>query len=266
MADFDSNGIGKDQVRLWTFGAVCAVALHVGLVVFAVASFQNDESDDDLGAPALEIGLELTSPKLEPTDLPPGPSSEASAASPAVSAQEAIVKPTDLPKAAATETDDPDRLVTENETQKPKDETPQVTAVQAAASQESVASEATAPPSLDKVPESDRSAAPAQGTGESRRRAKLTWQKELSAHFNRHKRYPEDRSQQAAEIVVSFLLDRTGHVLSTSIVRSSGDKAFDEAALAMLRRSDPVPAPPPLVADEGLSFTLPVNFRVKGRS
>jgi outer membrane biosynthesis protein TonB len=39
---------------------------------------------------------------------------------------------------------------------------------------------------------------------------------------------------------------------------------FDEAALAMIHRSDPVPPPPPLVADEGLSFTLPVIFRVKG--
>ena len=46
----------------------------------------------------------------------------------------------------------------------------------------------------------------------------------------------------------------------------SYDAAFDEAALAMVRRSDPVPQPPPLVADEGLNFTLPVIFRVKGRS
>ena len=32
----------------------------------------------------------------------------------------------------------------------------------------------------------------------------------------------------------------------------------------MIKRSDPVPQPPPLVADEGLNFTLPVIFRVKG--
>jgi TonB family protein len=55
-------------------------------------------------------------------------------------------------------------------------------------------------------------------------------------------------------------------VLSSSIVRGSGDPSFDQAALDMLKRSDPVPSPPPLVADEGLSFTLPVIFRVKGRS
>jgi TonB family protein len=57
-----------------------------------------------------------------------------------------------------------------------------------------------------------------------------------------------------------------GHVLSTSIVKGSGDKAFDEAALAMVRHADPVPQPPPLVADEGLNFTLPVIFKVKGKS
>ena len=94
----------------------------------------------------------------------------------------------------------------------------------------------------------------------------MTWQKELGAHLNRHKRYPADRSNKSAEIVVRFELDRTGHVVSSSIVRGSGDAAFDAAALEMLKRSDPVPVPPPLVADEGLSFTLPVIFRVKGKS
>jgi periplasmic protein TonB len=33
-----------------------------------------------------------------------------------------------------------------------------------------------------------------------------------------------------------------------------------------VRRSNPVPPPPPDVADEGLNFTLPVIFRIKGRS
>jgi hypothetical protein len=33
----------------------------------------------------------------------------------------------------------------------------------------------------------------------------------------------------------------------------------------MVRRSDPLPAPPPLIADDGLSFTVPVIFRVKGK-
>ena len=95
---------------------------------------------------------------------------------------------------------------------------------------------------------------------------RAAWQKELVAHLDRHKRYPPERVMKAAEIVVGFVLDRMGHVLSASIVKGSGDQAFDEAALAMVRRSDPVPAPPPAVADETLSFTLPVLFRIKGKS
>ncbi|MBR1211851.1 energy transducer TonB [Bradyrhizobium sp. JYMT SZCCT0180] len=129
----------------------------------------------------------------------------------------------------------------------------------------SVASEATATPSSEAIPEGPRSIAPAIGSGETARRVRATWQKELSAHLDKHKKYPKDRAQQAAEIAVRFTLDRMGRVFSVSIEKGSGDAAFDEAALSMVRRSDPVPAPPPLIADEGLSFTVPVIFRVKSK-
>ncbi len=113
------------------------------------------------------------------------------------------------------------------------------------------------------IPEGPRSVAPVIGTGESARRARVTWQKELVAHLDKHKRYPKERQQKSAEIQIRFTLDRMGHVLATDIEKGSGDAAFDEAALAMVRRSDPVPMPPPVIADEGLTFTLPVIFRVK---
>jgi TonB family protein len=156
--------------------------------------------------------------------------------------------------------------VTPNDSNKPKEEEAKIAAVQTQASTESIAAEATATPSTEAIPEGPRSVAPAQGTGESVRRMRATWQKELVAYLDKHKRYPAERSQKSAEIVVSFALDRMGHVLSAGIVKGSGDAAFDQAALAMVRKSDPVPPPPPLVADEGLSFTLPVIFRFKGRS
>jgi periplasmic protein TonB len=94
-------------------------------------------------------------------------------------------------------------------------------------------------------------------------RERLTWQRELAAHLDRYKRYPSDRASQAAQIVLGFALDRTGRVLSVAVVRGSGDRSFDDAALAVMRRADPVPAPPPRIADSGLSFTLPVIFRAK---
>jgi protein TonB len=206
------------------------------------------------------------SPRLEATDLPPGPDTDASVASPALAEQKAELQETELPKDMPTEADDPDRVVTPNDSKKPEEEDSKVAAVQTNASTESVATEATATPSSEAIQQGPRSMAPAPGTGESARRARVSWQKQLMAHLDRHKRYPAERSQKSAEILVSFALDRMGHVLSASIVKGSGDRAFDEAALAMVRRSDPVPQPPPLVADEGLNFTLPVIFKVKGRS
>ena len=264
MPDLDTEQ--KPSRRLWIFAGIAALALHIGCAALAIAHLQTDDPDDSLGAPAIEIGLEMMAPKVEATDLPPGPDTDASVASPALAEQKAVVTDTDLPRDVPTETEEPDRIVTTNDTKKPEKEEQEVAVVQTQASTESVAAEATATPSSDAIPEGPRSVAPALGLGESARRVRATWTKELVAHLDKHKRYPAERQQKTAEIVVNFELDRTGHVISTSIVKGSGDSAFDEAALGMVRRSDPVPQPPPLVADEGLNFTLPVIFRVKGKS
>jgi TonB family protein len=263
MTDLDTER--KPSRRLWILAGLGALALHIGCAGLVIAHLQTDDPDDSLGAPAIEIGLEMMAPRQEVTDLPPGPDTDASVASPALAEQQAEVKETDLPKDVPTETEEPDRVVTTNDI-RPEKEEQEVAAVQTQASTESVAAEATATPSSEAIPEGPRSVAPAIGTGESARRMRATWTKELIAHLDKHKRYPSERQQKTAEIVISFVLDRTGHVLSTEIVKGSGDRAFDEAALAMVKRSDPVPQPPPLVADEGLNFTLPVIFRVKGKS
>lgn len=250
---------------IWVVAALLAVGIHAVGVSLAIGTVR-PEPAEELGAPAIEIGLELEAPHREPTDLPPGPETEASAPSPAVLEQQSNIEPTDLPKDVSTETEDPDRIVSPDDSRKPEEEDPKVTTVEALPSTESVAAEAMAAPSSEIIKESNRSAAPAQGIGESARRVRTTWERELAAHLDRHKRYPTNRARQSAQVVVSFVLDRAGHVLSASVARGSGDPSFDAAALAMMKRSDPVPAPPPLVADEGLSFTLPVIFRVRGRS
>jgi protein TonB len=262
------NGLDeqKPSRRLWISAAVIALALHVGGAALAIVNLQAEEADDALGATAIEIGLEMAAVRRDVTDLPPGPDTDASAASPQLNEQKAEVKETDLPQDKPNEPEEADRLVTENESKKPQEEEQKVAAVQTQASTESVAAEATATPSSEVMPEGQRSVAPVIGTGESARRIRATWQKELVAHLDKHKRYPKLRQQKSAEIQVRFTLDRMGHVLSTEIEKGSGDAAFDEAALAMVRRSDPVPMPPPVIADEGLTFTLPVIFRVKTRS
>jgi hypothetical protein len=119
----------------------------LGFAVLALEYLQDDHPEDELGAPAIEIGVELLAKHVEPTDLPPGPDVEASVPSPRIVEQREIVEPTDLPRAVPTETEDPERVVSPVETEKPEKDQPTVLTAPAVPSVESVAVEATAPPS-----------------------------------------------------------------------------------------------------------------------
>jgi TonB family protein len=245
--------------NLWLLGAAGALALHAAAAMMAVHYFR--DSSNDLGAPGLVINVELAAPRRAVTDLPVGPDEQAASAAPAVLAQKTVVDHSSLPKAQPTVTDDPDRVVSPENTPKPDDKDPRITAVQAAPSDPSVAAEDTAAPALANAQDASRSTVPAQGTGDTAIRERVTWEKELLAHFNKYKRYPAERTMQAAEVVVSFAVDAAGHITSARVVKGSGDSAFDDAALDMLQRSDPAP-PPPAVANGPLAFKLPVIFHV----
>jgi TonB family protein len=254
---------GRWPLRVWIFAAIGAVVLHGGAAALAVATMPADDDAAELGTNAIEVDYERMAPKAEPMDLPAGPNSDASAASPAVEEQKEVLKETNLPQATPTDTEDPDRIVTPDDKKKPVEEEVETPKAPALASAPAVATEATATPSSETAVVAERSAAPELGLSDSLRRKRAKWGSEVSAYINKYLRYPADRANKAAEAAVTFEIDRTGHVLSVSIATSSGDKSFDDAALAMVRRADPVPPPPPLIADEGLTFTIPVNFRVK---
>jgi periplasmic protein TonB len=247
------------SLLVWALAGLGSVAMHLGFVVLALEYMRDD--DFAVGSPAIEIDIELVAPRLEPIALPPGPSVDPSMSSPRFIEQTAVVEPTLLLRAVPTVTEDPERIVIPVEA--PEKDRSEVSITPTIPSVESVATEATAPPTSEVIPVSARSLTPAQGTGESPERVRATWHKDLIAHFNRRKRYPSNRSLQGAQLLVGFSIDETGHVLSSRIVQGSGDISFDAAALAMIERSDPVPKPPFLVVQEGLSFTLPVIFRAK---
>src|ERR1700736_4890291 len=168
MADLDTEQ--RPTRRLWIFAGLGALALHVGGGALAVAHLRAVDLDESLGAPAIEIGLELMSPHLEASDLPPGPDTDASVASPALAEQKAEIMETELPKDVPTETEDPDRVVAPNDSNKTKEDEPKLAAAPTSASVESVAAEATATPSTEAIKEGPRSVAPAVGTGESAQR------------------------------------------------------------------------------------------------
>lgn len=91
------------------------------------------------------------------------------------------------------------------------------------------------------------------------------WQSELSNRLQRAKRYPNvarARDEQGAA-AVAFTVDRSGHVLSAKLVRSSGSPSLDEEAVAMVRRADPLPPMPADMPGSTATMTVPVTFSLQ---
>ncbi|MBY6241942.1 TonB family protein [Methylosinus sp. Sm6] len=253
---------GGDR-RVWSVAGVAALALHVtaiGAALFVAAAEPEDDAD---GAPAIEISLAPAAPHVEDSpDAPPGPpAEEAAAAAPAVASSQ--TKDSDDPKIARTEAEDADYTHAEKH-EKPVEE-PTKHEATPVVSAESAASVAAAPPKLDAMQEAPRAAAPALGaTDKAIRAAKLDWTKRVSAHVRANLQYPRGAPKLDVVVQIDFTLDRLGHLVEAHVGKSSGVAVFDAAALATLKRADPLPPPPPATADERLSFTIPVKFGLSG--
>ncbi|PSJ63003.1 energy transducer TonB family protein [Pseudaminobacter soli (ex Li et al. 2025)] len=83
------------------------------------------------------------------------------------------------------------------------------------------------------------------------------WKSRVSAWINRHK--PRSAGGNG-ELTVSFVIDSGGTVLRATIARSSGNDDLDQAAIKMVNRSSPVPAPPQEIARNRHTMSLPVAF------
>lgn len=91
------------------------------------------------------------------------------------------------------------------------------------------------------------------------------WQSRLHAWLKRHQRYPSESRSKREEgtVQVAFTIDPSGRVTSSRVTRSSGSPALDQAALDMLRRASPVPAPPKEIAKASMPISLPVAFDLR---
>jgi TonB family protein len=135
-----------------------------------------------------------------------------------------------------------------------------VAAVQAEASVETPAQQESSRKALDdSAPPAETAKAPNPGLGKDMLRMTEEWGRKISAYFELHKRYPEGK-KRSATVKVGLVLNRLGKVVSVAVLESSGDASFDDAAVSMIHRSDPVPAPPAGLTDDQFNFSLDVNF------
>jgi protein TonB len=96
-------------------------------------------------------------------------------------------------------------------------------------------------------------------------RVDASWQTLLIKHLQRFKNYPSGARErkEGGEALLSFTMDRNGHVLSRRIVRSSGHPDLDAEALAMVERAQPLPAFPASMTEAELDLTLPIHFSLR---
>jgi protein TonB len=249
--------------RLWILAAIAALVLHLGGAALALANLRADDGDEGLGAAGAEYAVEMTSPPAQESDRAPGPTdSEEQEERPALPEQKAEVKETELPQDRPQQAEDPDRLVTENKAKKEQDDEPKVAAVETPAmeaSQKSVAMERQT--FEDATREAEKAMAPVLGIGKDLLKLTADWNRKISAHLSAHKVNPEGKQPSNQTAKVSFALNRRGNVLSVDVVTSSGDSAYDAAAIAMVRKSDPFPTPPAALTEDRIERTVDIVFK-----
>jgi TonB family protein len=117
------------------------------------------------------------------------------------------------------------------------------------------------PPAQKKETRPSAPSTASSGIGRGRSDATSNYRGIVAAHLARHKQYPgAARSNGVTGAgTVAFTIDSSGKVTAASIVKSTGASSLDQELTAMVMRSSPFPAPP---GGEGMSFTVPVSFRL----
>lgn len=109
--------------------------------------------------------------------------------------------------------------------------------------------------------EAPRAAAQQSSSGASPSVSPARWQARVHSHIaRRQKRDVVRKAGDTGTSQVRFSIDGSGNVLSASLARSSGNAMLDDEAVSMVRRSSPVPAPPPGV---NRTIILPILFSLR---
>jgi protein TonB len=85
----------------------------------------------------------------------------------------------------------------------------------------------------------------------------------LAATLRNRLRYPDvARSQGVSGVAqIRFTVDRSGRIVSSSLVRSAGHPALDQAALSTASPGSSVPPVPDFIPQ--LTFTIPLRFNLR---
>jgi periplasmic protein TonB len=240
---------GLDLRRWMACGAIVALA-HLAIGGAFALRRSDIERTDPAGAIVVVFSPVPVAPQFQQMEIPPGPEQVMSEAVPESPVEKVVEEPTPELKQAS---DGEIALLKPPEVQQervqPRPPAPITSVPQAVTPERSPVARAL----------SQRQVTPRSAT------AVPTWKSEIVALLERNKRYPHEAHARGEHGVVQllFTLDRTGQLRASRILRSSGVAVLDEEALALVRRAQPFPPPPPEMPGNSLDLTVPIRFNLK---
>lgn len=86
------------------------------------------------------------------------------------------------------------------------------------------------------------------------------WHKQIASQLQRNGSFPRPAMGETGTAKVGFVLDRQGNLVSHWLEESTGNRALDEASLALLDRAKPFPIPPSGLKEHRLTLAIPIVF------
>lgn len=254
-------GVDHDEelhLGRWALAGGIVVAAHVGLVAAYMFFAPQPELAGAASPPILvDFAPEAAAPESE-ADLAPGEASTESEEKPLPEVKQEVVEEP-IVEVPPTETPDPEIVIPpkkEEVVEKKEEPTPKPPEPVKEKPVEKKVKSVKLQQSAPKTPRRARTAvAPNPGSAGSSN-ALPDYRSLISAHINRFKR-PASGSGTA---VISFVVNRNGHVSSISLARSSGNPAADAEARATIARAQPMPAFPAAMTQSSMFFTQAIRF------
>ena len=221
------------ELARWAIAGAVVLSVHAGALIYLLTEHEPDIVGSNMDAVTVELAPIDSTPDAVEQDVAPAP--------------ETMVESAPLPDAPQPKPQE------EMKVERPPDEAP-----------------AEVPLPVEKPPEKVQNSPPpapvtAQRVKGGAPRLEPSWQTSLMRQLQRFKRYPPAAQSRKEEgvVLLSFSLDRSGHVLAHSIARSSGHPDLDSEVMDMIMRAEPLPPLPESMPQTRIDLTVPIRFSLR---
>jgi periplasmic protein TonB len=223
------------DLRRWSLSAAVVISLHAALVLTLTNWHERMPGDEGTDAIMVDLSPVMAPPTESRNDLAPGPEQQQS--KPTRDAQQIEKTPEEKIEAPPPVPDAEVKLPEEvKQPEKPKEEV--------------------TPP----VPETTSPPRPKPSAAQV-----ASWYRKIAQQVERNKGYPPSARarHETGTAELAFTLDRSGKVMASRIVRTSGSAALDQETMDTVRRAQPFPSPPQNMPGETFEFTVPIRFNIR---